>query len=444
MEPLASWNPPAQRRDPLAVLAEQEQRRIPWLLPIRHSRMAANLFAHVRGSAATMAADLASQPSSGVLVQLCGDAHLLNFGFYASPERSLLFDIVDFDETYPGPFEWDLKRLLVSLSLMGCERQLKASQCHQMVRRVARHYRKTILQLAQMPLMQMWSMRVDVEGLIANSTNKGFRRHLKDVTKQAKERDTLHAAERLCARNTDGHLIFRHEPPELWRHGLLPDAWRGELSCADWNAEMVESYGDSMPSHIQQLLTYFHWNDWALKAVGVASVGTRCAIGLWSGTHPEDVLILQCKEARRSVLQPPDAISPWPHQGQRVVEGQRLMQTASDPFLGWSTSPEGHDMVWRHFRDWKGSVVPEELDDEGLELYGKLCAWVLAKAHARSSKATPIATFLGDDDSFDGAMAEFAASYGQQARSDYQQFLSAIGAGELSVAEGEAVPSASA
>lgn len=431
LQRLASWNPPANRSDPLAVLAEQEQRRIPWLLPIRHRRMAANLFAHVRGSAATMAADLASQPNSGVLVQLCGDAHLLNFGFYASPERSLLFDIVDFDETYPGPFEWDLKRLLVSLSLMGCERQLKPSDCHTMVRRVARHYRKTILQLAQMPLMQMWSMRVDVDGLIANSNNKGFRRHLKDVTEQARERDTLHAAERLCTTHEDGRLIFRHEPPELWRHGLLPDEWRGELSCADWNAEMVASYSDSMPSHVQQLLTYFHWNDWALKAVGVASVGTRCAIGLWSGTHPDDVLILQCKEARRSVLQPPDTLSPWPHQGQRVVEGQRLMQTASDPFLGWSTTPEGHDMVWRHFRDWKGSVVLEELDDEGLELYGKLCAWVLAKAHARSSKATPIAHFVGDDDTFELAMADFAASYGQQARSDYQQFLAAIEAGEL-------------
>ena len=430
-ERLANWNPPANRRDPLAVLREQEEGRIPWLLPIRHGRMAANLFAHVRGSAATMAADLASQPSSGVLVQLCGDAHLLNFGFYASPERSLLFDIVDFDETYPGPFEWDLKRLLVSLYLTGREHNLEGNDCLRMVKRVARHYRKSIMDLAQMPLMEMWAMRVDVEQLLVDSDNKGFRRHLKAVTKKARERDTLHAAKRICTTNGEGHLIFRHEPPELWRHGLLPDEWRGDLSCADWNEEMEASYSDSMPSHVQQLLSYFRWSDWALKAVGVASVGTRCAIGLWTGPHQDDVLILQCKEARRSVLQPPDANAPWPHQGQRVVESQRLMQTASDAFLGWSTTPEGHNMVWRHFRDWKGSVVLEELDDAGLALYGKLCAWVLAKAHARSSKATPIANFIGNDDSFDDAMAQFSATYSEQARCDYKQFLAAIEAGDL-------------
>jgi hypothetical protein len=432
---LANWNAPANRRDPLEVLGEQEEGRIPWLLPIRHGRMAANLFAHMRGSAATMAADLSSQPNSGVLVQLCGDAHLLNFGFYASPERSLLFDIVDFDETYPGPFEWDLKRLLVSLYLTGREHNLKGNDCLQMVRRVARHYRKSITELAQMPLMQMWAMRVDVEELIADSDNKGFRHHLEAVTKKARERDTLQAAEMICTTNSEGHLIFRHEPPELWRHGLLPAEWRGDLSCADWNSEMEMSYSDSMPSHVQQLLSYFHWRDWALKAVGVASVGTRCAIGLWTGTHQDDVLILQCKEARKSVLQAPDANCPWPHQGQRVVEGQRLMQTASDAFLGWSTTPEGHNMVWRHFRDWKGSVVLNKLDDVGLELYGKLCAWVLAKAHARSSKATPIANFIDKNDNFDDTMANFSATYSEQAQCDYKQFLAAIEAGQLVTSE---------
>jgi uncharacterized protein (DUF2252 family) len=408
----------------LDILKEQEKTRIPWLLPIRHERMAAGVFDFFRGGAAFMAADLDLAPHSGLVVQLCGDAHLLNFGFYASPERTLLFDIVDFDETYPGPFEWDLKRLLTSLVLVLQSRGNSSEHCQQAAVAVAQHYRTTIERLADLPLLQMWGARINLQELLEGTASRSFRRHLRDVTVAARERDTLHAAERLCHRSSEGHLQFKHQPPTLQRFNALPEDMRGSLTADQWSREMMESYQESMPSHIQQLLGYFQWRDWALKAVGVASVGTRCSIGLWVGPHEEDVLILQCKQALPSVLQPPDSPGAWPHQGQRVVEGQRLMQTHSDPFLGWATSPNGDDLIWRHFRDWKGSVKLDDLGHKGITDYGRMCAWVLAKAHARSSKAAPIAAWIGGDPAFEQAMATFALSYSKTVVRDYARFCS--------------------
>ncbi len=419
---LGHWVEPSDRRCPLGILKEQERTRIPWLLPIRHERMGAGVFEFFRGGAAFMASDLDYGAHSGVVVQLCGDAHLLNFGFYASPERTLLFDIVDFDETYPGPFEWDLKRLLTSLVLVLQDRGVAQEHCEQAAIAVARHYRSTIEWLAGLPLMQMWGARINLEKVLKGSGSRSFRRHLRDVTAAARERDTLHAAERLCHRNSEGRLLFKHQPPILQRFDALPKEMRGSLSADQWSRDMMESYQASTPSHIQQLLGYFQWSDWALKAVGVASVGTRCSIGLWVGPHDEDVLILQCKQALPSVLQPTDSPGAWEHQGQRVVEGQRLMQTHSDPFLGWATSPKGDDLIWRHFRDWKGSVKLAALGRRGITDYGRLCAWVLAKAHARSSKATPIAAWIGADPGFEQAMATFALRYSETVVRDFRRF----------------------
>lgn len=421
---LCHWVEPRDRRCPLGILKEQEKNRIPWLLPIRHERMGAGVFDFFRGGAAFMASDLDYGAHSGVVVQLCGDAHLLNFGFYASPERSLLFDIVDFDETYPGPFEWDLKRLLTSLVLVLQDRGVATGRCEQAAIAVAQHYRTTIEWLAGLPLMQMWGASIDLEEVVEGSESCSFRKHLREVTAAARERDTLHAAQRLCHRDSEGRLLFNHQPPTLQRFDALPEEMRGCLSADQWSRDMMESYQASTPSHIEQLLSYFQWSDWALKAVGVASVGTRCSIGLWVGPHEEDVLILQCKQALRSVLQPADCPGAWDHQGQRVVEGQRLMQTHSDPFLGWATSPRGEELIWRHFRDWKGSVKLEDLGRKGLIDYGRLCAWVLAKAHARSSKASPIAAWIGGDSGFEQAMATFALRYSETVARDYGRFCS--------------------
>jgi hypothetical protein len=392
--------------------------------------MAAGVFEFFRGGAAFMAADLARSPHSGVLVQLCGDAHLLNFGFYASPERSLLFDIVDFDETYPGPFEWDLKRLLTSLVLVLKSRAVALERCENAACVVAEHYRQTIAWLSQLPLLQMWGARPDLEQLIDGSGSRRFRRHLRTVVDKARERDTLHAAARLCSRDASGRLVFDHQPPTLQRMEALPEPLRGSLSTDQWSQEMIDSYCASAPSHVQQLLGYFQWRDWALKAVGVASVGTRCSIGLWVGPHEQDVLILQCKQALPSVLQPDVLHCAWPHQGQRVVEGQRLMQTYSDPFLGWATSPLGEDLIWRHFRDWKGSVDLDQLGIKGLVDYARLCAWVLAKAHARSSKASPIAQCIADQPSFERAMAAYAMAYSHTVQADYHNFCAAMPEGD--------------
>jgi hypothetical protein len=388
--------------------------------------MSVGLFEYFRGSAASMAADLALAPHSGVLAQLCGDAHLMNFGFYASPERTLLFDIVDFDETYPGPFEWDLKRLLTSLVLVLMTRGVDSADQREAVLCVARHYRETIEHLVQLPLLQMWGARIDLEKTIEDSPSRRFRKHLSKVVERARERDTLHAADRLCTRDPQGRLVFEHQPPMLQPFGRLPDQLRGDFSTDQWSVQMMESYATSAPSHIQQLLSYFHCNDWALKAVGVASVGTRCSVGLWVGPHEEDVLILQCKQALASVLQPDPHQCIWSHQGQRVVEGQRLMQTHSDPFLGWATSPHGEDLIWRHFRDWKGEVDLDELGIGGLIDYAKLCAWVLAKAHARSNKATPIVRCIGGNSAFDEAVAAYALTYSHTVEADYHQFCAAL------------------
>jgi uncharacterized protein (DUF2252 family) len=423
---LGHWSPPADRRSPLAILREQERDRIPWLLPLRHQRMGAGVFEFFRGGAAFMAADLARSPHSGLLVQLCGDSHLLNFGFYASPERSLLFDIVDFDETYPGPFEWDLKRLLTSLVLVLQARGVEGDRIEPAALAVAEQYRSTIAWLAGLPLMQMWGARIDLEQVLEGSGSQRFRRHLREVVEKSRERDTFHAVSRLCSRDASGRLVFDHQPPTLQRLEALPEPLRGSLSTDQWSREMIDSYCASAPSHVQQLLSYFEWRDWALKAVGVASVGTRCSIGLWVGPHEQDVLILQCKQALPSVLQPDPAVSAWAHQGQRVVEGQRLMQTHSDPFLGWATSPQGEDLIWRHFRDWKGSVDLEKLGTKGLVDYGRLCAWVLAKAHARSSKATPIAQCIAGQPDFERAMARFAMAYSQTVAADYRRFCEAL------------------
>lgn len=368
------------RSDPIARLQRQEQTRLAWLLPIRHARMASSPFAFFRGSPAVMADDLGGAIHSGLEVQLCGDAHLLNFGFYASPERALLFDLNDFDETARGPFEWDVKRLVSSLVVAAAELNLDGGWPERLARRCPRAYSQ--------------------------------------------------AMGKLCRVDCSGRLQIRHDPPLIWQHAQMesePEA----LPLAQRVQDTYASYLSSIRPEVQRLLVGFELVDTASKAVGVGSVGTRCSIGLLVGSRPDDVLVLQSKQAEASVFSA-YATSPSPqHQGQRVVEGQRLMQTVSDGFLGWTTNAHGEHLYWRHFRDWKGAVVLSELDGEGVLTYGKLCAKALAKAHARSGDRQAIAAYLGEGPSFEEAMAAYGLAYGTLSQRDFAQFRRALRDGDF-------------
>jgi len=425
-----------ERPDSLALLAQQEEQRLPWLLPVRHSRMAENPFAFFRGAAAVMASDLARRPHSGLIVQLCGDAHLLNFGFYGSPERQLLFDINDFDETHPGPFEWDVQRLAASLVLAARSLGLSDAQQAKICRRGVRAYGEAMAEFAAMPALPMWVARLPLERLIDQRASANLRCHLERVTAGALRRTSRQAVRKLCESDGSGGLRFRHQPPLIWRFEALPP---DVLAGLDWQAWINAAHGmyrASLPPAMRQLLARFRIVDTALKAVGVGSVGTRCAVTVLVGDHPDDVLVIQGKQAEPSVLAPhlPE-LQASPHQGERVVQGQRLMQTASDPFLGWGTNPLGHGIYYRQFRDWKGSVDVAQLDADGLKDYGKLCAWTLAKAHARSGDSRAIAAHIGDPKAYGRQLLEPALEHADLAAHDHAQLLQAIASGRISTSE---------
>lgn len=432
VEDLSCWAPAANRRDPITVLQEQEADRLPWLVPVRHSRMAQNAFAFYRGTPAVMAHDLGTAPSSGLEVQLCGDCHLANFGFYASPEWSLVFDLNDFDETIRGPFEWDLKRLVASAVLAGRSLALNSEQQGRVARRTARAYRKAILKLATQSLHQVWAQRFDVDTYIDELEHPPLRQHVLKVSAKARAHTSSEAAGKLCERGPDGELQLRHDPPLIWRHAELDRSWTAGIEWRDLTEKLLELYLCSVPADVRHRLQQYRLVDAAMKAVGVGSVGTRCAIGLFLGPHPDDVLIIQSKEAEASVLEP-YATTPSPqHHGQRVIEGQRLMQTVSDPFLGWTSGLQrDRRYYWRQLRNWKGSVDLDSLDAKGLEHYGELCGRALAKAHARSGDRHAIATWLEAGKVFDQALEGFGLQYADQAEQDYRLFMQAIKEGRM-------------
>ena len=416
------------RQDPIELLCQQEANRLSWLVPVRHSRMAENPLAFFRGAAVVMASDLARNRHSGEMVQLCGDAHLLNFGFYGTPERQLLFDINDFDETHPGPFEWDVIRLATSMLLAGSSLGLSEKQQGKVCRRCVEAYAETIAEFAAMPFLEMWVTKLPLEEMIEQGDKSSLQSHLKQVTATALQRNSRQAVRKLCEVDKTGSLIFQHQPPLIWRYSLLPEE---ALSGIDWHHQIeiiYSEYIESIRPEMRRLLGEFRMSDVAFKAVGVGSVGTRCAIGVFVGQEPNDVLVLQSKQAEASVLAPyvqcGEAVPA--HQGQRVVQGQRLMQTASDAFLGWTTTPQGTHLYWRHFRDWKGSVDVNQLDAEGLKDYGKICAWSLAKAHARSGDRRKIHAVISDAKLFARMIYEQALEHAKLAVEDHQLLLQAI------------------
>lgn len=412
--------------DPLELLGQQDVRRLPWLVPERRRRMAESPFAFFRGAAIVMAADLGGQPHSGQMVQLCGDAHLLNFGFYGSPERQLLFGINDFDETHPGPFEWDVQRLAASVLLAARSLGLGEKQQARVCRRTLRAYAEAMGELAAMPQMAMWVAQLPLERLIAEQASANFRSHLKKVTTAALQRDSRQAVRKLCEADGSGDLRFRHQPPLIWRFDALDPALMAGRNSHDWVMEQFHAYLGSISPTMQHLMAQYQLKDSALKAVGVGSIGTRCGITLFVGPHPDDILVLQGKQAEPSVLAPYVSLPTPAHQGQRVVEGQRLLQTASDAFLGWTTNLAGDHIYVRHFRDWKGSVDVAQLDADGLRDYGRLCGWTLAKAHARSGDRRAIAAHIGEPKGFAQGVLEQAMQHADLAEADHRSFVEAI------------------
>ncbi|AFV22788.1 Protein of unknown function DUF2252 [Methanolobus psychrophilus R15] len=440
-----TWEPDPDRPDPLAILQAQDQGRLQHLLPIKYGRMLASPFAFLRGSAAVMAADLASSPVSGITTMLCGDAHLANFGLFATPERKLVFDINDFDEAFPGPWEWDLKRLAVSAVVAGREIGLDRNECRKMAATVPKAYCKVMDRFSGMDTMDVWYYyQVDADTLLKvferASSGKGKKDAEKAVAK-ARSRNQEQTLEKLTVME-NGHRRIKTEPPllvPLRETNLSQYLSREEMPqvSADYAEKIWVQYLDSLPDERRFLLRRFHIVDAALRVGGVGSVGTRCLILLVKGGAEDDFLILQLKEAGRSVLEDYVPKRPGVSHGQRVVIAQHLMEAASDMFLGWITSPlTQRDQYWRQLKDMKGSFDVTDMDKSSFRVYVAICSWCLARAHARTGDASSISGYLGSGKDFAKAIAEFSMAYADQNEKDYQKLVKAVNTGRITAKTG--------
>ncbi|GAA1950021.1 DUF2252 domain-containing protein [Kitasatospora viridis] len=418
------WIPAGDRPDPLKVLLEQGADRVPDLLPIRYGRMADSPFAYLRGAAAVLTADLAAVPDTGLEVQLCGDAHLLNFGLFASPERELLFDLNDFDETYPGPFEWDVKRLAASVAVAALDNGEPAAKAHAAARAAATAYRTAVRRLAGTGECGVWYEKVDADQVLALLTGRRRARAERTLA-HARRRTSLQALAKLTEERDGRHRIIS-DPP------LLVPVPADELKAI---GQVFSGYRGTLAEDRRHLLDRFQLTGAARKVVGVGSVGTRCYIALLLGRTHGEPLFLQLKEAQRSVLESHLPGRSPAHQGHRVVAGQRLLQAASDIFLGWTTGPAGRHFYGRQLRDMKGSAEVDRMTAKGLRDYAALCGQTLARAHARSGDRIAIAAYLGAGDAFDGAIADFALHYADQTAADHAELTAAIAAGSVPAAE---------
>jgi uncharacterized protein (DUF2252 family) len=429
----AEWSLPADRPDPVAILEEQAKTRVPDLIPIRYGRMAASSFAYFRGAAAPMAWDLAHTPSTDIRVQACGDAHLLNFGMYAALDRHLVFDVNDFDETLPAPFDWDVKRLAASVAVAARDNGFSDQDARTAARLTVRSYRTEMANYAAMRFLEVWYSRIDIDEVSrlfdAVQSKEAVRRRHRDIAK-AYRRTSLRAFLKMCDQ-VEGQYRIRPAHPVIVRFPIEhhPRVLE-ELRSA------VAHYQQTLEPERREVLRRFFFGDFARKVVGVGSVGTEAFVMLLIGDRADEPLFLQLKEAQESVLAPFAGPSEYEHQGERVVTGQRLTQAAIDPFLGWTTSagPEGtavkHYYV-RQLRDMKGSMSVPLMDPLQLDYYGRLCGWTLARAHARTGRATVISGYLGTGEGFDHAIADFAMAYADQNERDYRQLLEAISAGRV-------------
>ena len=439
----AVFDPPKDRPDPIALLEEQAQTRVPELVPIRWGRMMVSPFTYYRGAALPMASDLATTPVSGLAVQACGDAHLSNFGLFGSAERRLVFDVNDFDETLPGPWEWDVKRLAASLEVAARENGFSTKQRREVVLASVSRYRQAMRQFAGMTDLDVWYASADITELRAQFDSQLQERQRKALDKgltKARTRDSMQELAKLT-RMVDGRPRIISDPPLLVPIDELIPA---ETARADLEGELtnlVGKYQRTLETDRRYLLQQFEFCDMARKVVGVGSVGTRCWVVLMLGRDESDPLFLQVKEAEASVLSRFVGASKYANQGQRVVAGQRLMQAASDIFLGWQRIDAGldgrsRDFYVRQLRDWKLSVEIEFLRPEGLQLYAQLCGWTLARAHARSGDRIAIGAYLGGTDVFDRAIAKFAVAYADQNERDHQALVDAVKSGRITAEQG--------
>ncbi|MFC8358355.1 DUF2252 domain-containing protein [Streptomyces griseorubiginosus] len=424
------------RFDPIEVIERQSATRVPELVPIRYGRMLESPFRFYRGAAAIMAADLGAAPNTGLRVQLCGDAHLLNFRLLASPERHLVFDINDFDETHPGPFEWDVKRLAASFAIAARANGFSLKEQNTVVRTCVRSYRRRMHDFAGMRTLDIWYAQDDADhlrALLASSMDKKARRRTARATEQARTRTHLQAFAKLTRNTPEGRRIAADPPLITPLRDLL--AYAADNQQEKELQTVLEEYARTLPSERQHLLHHFHLVDMARKVVGVGSVGTRCWILLLLGRNDDDPLLLQAKEAQESVLAAQTGTDRFDNQGRRVVDGQHLIQTTSDIFLGW-THVVGIDGVERDFyvrqlRDWKGIARPEMMDPAMLALFGRVCGASLARAHARSGDPIAIAAYLGSGNRFDHALTGYAQAYADQNERDFEALGAAVRSGRV-------------
>ena len=422
------WKQPNDRRDIVDLLTASNEGRMQQLVPIRFGRMMQSPFTFYRGSAVIMAADLASTPASGIRVQACGDAHLSNFGGFATPERRVVFDINDFDETLPAPWEWDLKRLAASVVVAGRQIRLPETDATRAARATVRSYRERIADYASMRALDVWYDAIDVD------------RFLGEIDSAERREQISQRLDRLQVKNVPEFLFpklaehrgtlprIKDDPPLIFH----PTAEQAPGLETDYR-EVIALYRELQAEHLRTLFDRYRFCDLAMKVVGIGSVGTLCGVALFMASD-DDPIFLQVKEAGPSVLEPHAGKSRHANQGERVVVGQRLMQSASDLFLGWTRGSSGRDLYIRQLRDMKVSVIVEDFDAGDLRTYGRICGWALARAHARSGDAAMIAGYMGASGIFDDAIAEFAVEYADQTHKDHRAFVKAIRQGRLTAA----------
>ena len=437
---LAHWDPPADRRDPVQLLMDQSDYRVQELVPIRYARMLSSEFAFYRGAAAVMASDLSYSPNTHMTVQICGDAHLVNFGGYAAPDRAFVFDVNDFDETLPGPFEFDLKRLVASFAVAGRDRQFDEATRAPIIQEVVRTYRSAIQTFSEMERMDVWYSRLtadDIEAEWGADVTKKMRKNFEKTVAKAQTKTSQRALQKLTVTSPDGTTSFDSNPPFMVPLSeVFGDEDREEAQAAVQSA--LVGYRRSLASDRRTLFSGYRVVDLARKVVGVGSVATRCWVMLLTADQDEsDVLMLQIKQAVPSVYEAYLGPSRSPQHGQRVVEGQRVMQAASDILLGWTQvtiKGQENDFYVRQMWDWKESADISTMDPDALKVYGQLCGWTLARAHARSGDRVALAGYLGSDDKFDKAMVAFAEAYADQNAKDYKALQDAASAGRIEVA----------
>ncbi|HUK30387.1 MAG TPA: DUF2252 domain-containing protein [Candidatus Acidoferrum sp.] len=421
----AKWTPPDTRPDPITILKSTDKGRVPELLPIRYGRMSQSPFGFLRGSAAVMARDLAGTPTTGIRVQACGDCHVSNFGGFGTPERELFFDINDFDETLPAPWEWDVKRLAASIVVARRVAGTRERQCADSARSAVESYRTHIREFAAMRALDVWFMHIGADVLMRMATARSSKKRWRQLEEKARRGTASHFLPKFTE-------LFRGER-RICDHPPLVYHSRNSAEIEEYVRETARRYRQTLSPERRVILDRYKIVDVARKVVGVGSVGTRCSVVLMMADN-DDPLFLQVKEATASVLEPYAGKSRFSNHGERVVVGQRMLQSASDPFLGWTDHPDGNDFYFRQLRDMKMAIDPLQLSKDDWREYPVICGWALARAHARTGDAAKIAGYLGKNEVFDDAITRFSCAYADQTERDHSKLLKAIRAGRIRAA----------